>query len=64
MHQTRGRRGHYLLRAEEAEELAELFLEGSAREKWLSIANAYRMLAGQPDALDETLPKDARKSAA
>ena len=64
MHQNKGRRGHYLLRAEEAEDLAGLFLEGSAREKWLNIAKAYRLLAGQPDAADETPAKDIRKSAA
>jgi len=66
MHQTKGRRGHYLLQAEEAEDLANLFLEGSAREKWLNIAKAYRLLAGQPENTDETSREDnrIRKSAA
>ena len=68
MHQTKGRRGHYLLQAEEAEDLADLFLEGSAREKWLNIAKAYRLLAGQLESAgepeSEPSPERIRKSAA
>ena len=66
MYRNTGRRGHYLLQAEEAEELAVLFLEESAREKWLNIAKAYRLLAGLPETAGATPPKDdrIRKSAA
>ena len=53
MRQNRGHRADYLTRAEEAEELAALFWEESAREEWLNIAKAYRMLAGIPEAVDE-----------
>lgn len=53
MRQNRGRRADYLVRAEEAEELATLFWEESAREDWLNIAKAYRMLAGIPESADE-----------
>jgi len=44
------RRAHYLLQAEEAEDLAELFGDDVSRQKWLAIAKAYRLLAGQREA--------------
>jgi hypothetical protein len=47
------RRAYYLLQAEEAEDLAELFMDDLAREKWLDIARAYRFLAGQQEARPE-----------
>lgn len=44
------RRSHYLLRAEEADDIAVLFADEGTRAKWSNIAKAYRLLAGIPEA--------------
>ena len=47
------RHSDYLAKAEEAQEIATLFCDESARQEWLKTVEAYRILAGIPGTADK-----------